>query len=79
MFILLFILLSEKNKRTMLLSESLFEDFNEFSDKIYDYDPEVRLFPVDKFYLKNEIKRGSSIANIKKIRIHDLRHSHASL
>lgn len=37
------------------------------------------MFPVDKFYLQNEMKRSSKIANVKKIRTHDLRHSHASL
>ncbi|MGB6178867.1 tyrosine-type recombinase/integrase [Carnobacterium sp.] len=68
-----------KSKRVISLSESLFEDLDEYINKIYDYDPEARLFPVDKFYLQNEMKRGSKNADVKKIRTHDLRHSHASL
>lgn len=30
-------------------------------------------------YLKREMERGSKAAGVKKIRIHDLRHSHISL
>ena len=32
-----------------------------------------------KFYFEREMKRGADLAGIEKIRIHGLRHSHASL
>ena len=32
-----------------------------------------------KSYLHHEMSRGSSLAGIKRIRVHDLRHSHVSL
>lgn len=32
-----------------------------------------------KFYIAHEIKRGCKLSGVKKIRVHDLRHSHASL
>ena len=38
-----------------------------------------RIFPITKSYLQKEMKRGSKAAGVKKIRIHDLRHSHVSL
>ena len=38
-----------------------------------------RLFPVTKYYLNNEMKRGCKATGVKKVRIHDLRHSHISL
>ena len=38
-----------------------------------------RIFPVTKHYLHHEMDRGSQIANVKRIRIHDLRHSAISL
>ena len=44
-----------------------------------DYDPTDRLFTVTKHYLKHEMNRGCKKGGIKAIRIHDLRHSHASL
>lgn len=38
-----------------------------------------RMFPVTKSLLNIEMSRGSKESGIKKIRVHDLRHSHASL
>lgn len=38
-----------------------------------------RLFPVTKYYLNHEMQRGCKATGVKKIRIHDLRHSHISL
>ena len=38
-----------------------------------------RLFGITKHYLEYEMKRGSERTGIKRIRIHDLRHGHASL
>ena len=37
------------------------------------------MFPVTKSYLHREMDRGSKIAGVKRIRIHDIRHSHVSL
>ena len=42
-------------------------------------DADERLFPVTKSYLSHEMIRGCKITGAKKIRIHDIRHSHASL
>ena len=38
-----------------------------------------RLFEVTKSYLHHEMDRGAKTAGVKRIRIHDLRHSHISL
>lgn len=38
-----------------------------------------RLFENTKHYFRYEITRGSKIAGVKRIRVPDLRHSHASL
>ena len=38
-----------------------------------------RLFPVTKKYLHHEMDRGTKQTGVKRIRIHDLRHSHISL
>ena len=37
------------------------------------------MFPVTKSYLYREMERGSKQAEVKRIRIHDIRHSHVSL
>ena len=38
-----------------------------------------RIFTITKSYLHREMDRGAKAAGIKRIRIHDLRHSHISL
>ena len=46
---------------------------------LYKVDDGDRIFPITKSYLQKEMERGSRAAGVKKIRIHDLRHSHISL
>lgn len=38
-----------------------------------------RIFPINKSYFHREMDRGANAAGVKRIRIHDLRHSHISL
>ena len=45
---------------------------------LYKLDNNARIFPVSKHYLQHEMKRGCEETGIKKIRIHDLRHSHVA-
>ena len=46
---------------------------------LYDVGLDDRMFPVTKSYLYREMERGSKQAEVKRIRIHDIRHSHVSL
>ena len=48
-------------------------------DSLYGLNDDDRVFPITKSYLHHEINRGSKAAGVKRIRIHDLRHSHVSL
>lgn len=41
--------------------------------------PNERMFRFTKSYMEHEIVRGIKETGVKRIRIHDLRHSHASL
>ena len=46
----------------------------------YDIKPTDRIFQsLSKHVLATEMERGCKVTGLKKIRIHDLRHSHASL
>lgn len=38
-----------------------------------------RIFPISKHYLHHEMNRGTKATGVKRIRIHDVRHSHVSL
>ena len=51
----------------------------DYADRLYGYDPSDRLFEVTKHYLKHEMERGCKKTGLREIRVHDLRHSHASL
>ncbi len=68
-----------KSKRIITIPPFLSTIVQDYVSKLYDYDPKERLFTVTKSYLHHEMQRGSKLSNMKKIRIHDLRHSHASL
>lgn len=68
-----------KSKRVITIPDFLCDIVKEYVEKLYDYEPNERLFPVTKYYLHHEMDRGSRKSGVKRIRIHDLRHSHASL
>jgi integrase len=70
---------TEKSSRTIKLPKFISEEIQEFIKMTYGIEPSDRLFTVTKSYLHNEMKRGAKAANVQKIRIHDLRHSHISL
>lgn len=68
-----------KGKRVVALPDFLTEDLKEYIGKMYGLERNDRMFPFTKSYLEHEMARGVSLSGVKKIRLHDLRHSHASL
>lgn len=68
-----------KSKRVVTIPPFLVDLVQDYASKLMDYEPDERLFTVTKSYLHHEMDRGSKKAKVKRIRIHDLRHSHASL
>ena len=68
-----------KSKRKITLPPFLCDIVKEYVEKLVCYDPGHRLFNVTKNYIRSEMVRGCKKSGVKKIRVHDLRHSHASL
>ena len=68
-----------KSNREITIPQLLVNDLKKYIDRIYHYNMTDRVFPYTKAILYNELKKQSKAAEVKKIRIHDLRHSHASL
>jgi len=68
-----------KSKRIIQIPEFLSEEIQEYIKSLYECAPTDRLFPISKSYLHHEMTRGAKEQNVKRIRIHDLRHSHVSL
>lgn len=68
-----------KSNRTIQMPEFLCGEMQDFFKMNYGLKKKDRIFPVTKSYLHREMDRGSKEAGIKRIRIHDIRHSHVSL
>lgn len=68
-----------KSNRTIKMPKFLCEEIQEYIGMFYHAGENDRIFPVTKSYLHHEMNRGSDKAGVKRIRIHDLRHSHVSL
>lgn len=67
-----------KSNRVIAIPDFLAEEAAEHF-ALYPCEPDERIFKVSKSYLYHEIDRGSNAAGVKRIRVHDLRHSHVSL
>lgn len=68
-----------KSKRVITIPEFLAADIKDYMDSLYDLQEDDRLFPITKYYLEHEMQRGIKESGVKRIRVHDLRHSHASM
>jgi len=67
-----------KSNRIIKMPDFLCQEIQEYLKTLYGYDPDSRLFPISKSYLHHEMDRGAKQSGVKRIRVHDLRHSHVS-
>lgn len=70
---------NETSSRCIAIPQFLYDEVQEYVAGLYGMGPTDRLFMFTKSFLLNEIKRMAAKAGLKPIRVHDLRHSHASL
>lgn len=70
---------TEKSYRTIAMPQFLAEEMREYIELCLDIADDELIFPISKSYLHHEMDRGCKISGVKRIRIHDLRHSHVSL
>ena len=68
-----------KSNRVVQMPEFLVGEMRDYIRRLYKIGPKDRIFAFTKDYLHHEMNRGSAAAGVKRIRIHDLRHSHVSL
>lgn len=68
-----------KSNRIIRIPRFLADEMQDYFKSIYGLKDMDRIFPISKHYLHNEMDRGTKVAGVKRIRIHDLRHSHVSL
>ena len=61
------------------MPEMVANEMEDFLNSIYGIESNDRIFVLSKSYLHHEMDRGVKETGVKRIRIHDLRHSHVSL
>lgn len=67
-----------KSVRTVAMPDFVAEEVEEYI-RLEGYEEGDRIFPFGKSYLYHEMERGCQASGVKRIRVHDLRHSHVSL
>lgn len=70
---------TEKSDRTILLPSQGYQPLEEYRDKSSRVCKKSFIFPWSKRKLEDEIRIACQQSGVKRIRIHDLRHSHASM
>ena len=68
-----------KSKRIITIPPFLTEELKEYISHLYGIMADERMFRFTKSYMEHEIIRGIKASGVKRIRLHDIRHSHASL
>ncbi|MCD8208566.1 MAG: site-specific integrase [Bacteroidales bacterium] len=70
---------TEKSVREIAIPEFLYTEIVDYTKQLYGYQPDDRIFSFSREALCKEFKRRTREAGLPEIRLHDLRHSHASL
>ena len=68
-----------KSIRNISIPKFLSDELKNYTGKLYDLRKHDRIFPYTKHFFEHEMKRGTKDGEVKRIRLHDIRHSHASL
>lgn len=70
---------TKKSIRTVTMPDFICDEMQRYFSGFYKPKKDDRIFLITKGYLHREMRRGCAETGVKKIRIHDLRHSHVSL
>ena len=68
-----------KSIRVITMPDFLVEEFREYYSHLYGIMKKDRLFHFTKSYMEHNLISGIKKSGVKRIRLHDLRHSHASM
>ena len=70
---------TSKGVRVITIPEFVANELEEYFSRLYGIMSYERIFRFTKNFLEHEMIRGVEKSGVQKIRLHDLRHSHASL
>lgn len=68
-----------KSNRTIPIPDGLCTCLKEYMSHCFELQSDDRMFPYTKSFLYHEMEHGCKVSGVKRIRVHDIRHSHASL
>lgn len=71
---------TKQSYRTISIPRFLSEEIRYYVEEVLQIDEYTRIFEgMSKSYLHHEMDRGCAASGVKRIRIHDLRHTHVSI
>lgn len=70
---------TENGYRELTMPRFLYDEVMDYVGRLYGMGAHDRIFYFTHGTLNNELDRAAAAAGVKRIRIHDLRHSHAAL
>ena len=70
---------TKKSNRVLTLPDFLAEEMQDYISRLPYLKVDDRIFTITKSGLHHEIDRGCRETGVKRIRVHDLRHSHVSM
>lgn len=69
---------TKQSVRTIEIPVFLKEELKEYVESMYELPCKERIFPIVAEAVQHKLKRNAEKAQVKKIRVHDFRHSHAA-
>jgi integrase len=69
---------TKNSVRTIAIPQFLADEIRAYYDRLYKHPADARLFPVIAEAVQHTMKYHIDKAGVKKIRVHDLRHSHCA-
>ncbi len=61
-----------------LLGNIFERELKQYVNRLYKYPPDERIFPIVAEAVQHKMRRHIEKSGVKKIRVHDLRHSHVA-
>ena len=69
---------TEQSARVIDIPQFLTQELKDYVDKLYGISDDERIFPIVPEAVQHKLKRECEKSGVKKIRVHDLRHSHGA-
>lgn len=69
---------TEQSARVIDIPQFLTQELRDYVDKLYGISDDERIFPIVPEAVQHKLKRECEKSGVKKIRVHDIRHSHVA-